>query len=153
MIKFREIGTYKNAVNIGYCKTNVQLKNGYGVTVKESQKTVSLPTEETAKENDLYIVINKFEKPELRSPNDYTIEPGEFPRCFRLKSLDGRILDCDTDTIKDEYENILVGDKLVFNTEGKLTKTDNVDGYGYYFEVIDKTSFCGNGLGLKVVIV
>lgn len=151
MVKFREIGTYKNAVNVGYCKTPVVLKNGYGVTVDEKTKTVALPTATTAKQ-DVYIVINKIDKPEIHSPNDYTIEIGEYPRAFRVKSLDSRIIDMDMSTVTTEYSAIEVGNKLAFGTDGKLVEISDATGYETYFEVIEKTGFGGKGLALKVKV-
>lgn len=151
MLKFREIGTLKNATNVGYCVTPVALKNGYGVTVDLSTKTVALPTADTAK-GDVYIVLNKIDKPEVNEPNDYTIDIGEYPRAFRVKSLDGRIIDMDTDAVTTAYSALAKGDTLGFGTDGKLVKLTDTTGYATYFEVIDKTTFGGEGIALKVVV-
>ena len=151
MLKFREIGTYKTAQNNGYTTCASKLKNGYGVTVNESTKTSTLPTAETAKE-DVWIVINKIDKPEIHEPNDYTIEVGENPRLFRVKSLDGRIIDMDTDAVTTAYASLAVGDTLTFGTNGKLVKNATLTDYLTYFEVVEKTQFGGDGLAVKVVV-
>ena len=48
------------------------------------------------------------------------------------------------------YASVAVGDKLVAGTDGKWSKSASVDDYSAYLEVIEKTSFCGNGLLVKV---
>lgn len=154
MIKFHEIGMYKNAVNIPYCKVpdtiKDGIKNGYAVTYSETTKTVSLPTATTAKGSDLTIVMNVLDKPELKSPDDYVVSAGEYARLFRLDSLANRMLDMNDLALTTAYESVAVGDKLVAGTDGKWSKSASVDGYSAYLEVIEKTSFCGNGLLVKV---
>lgn len=154
MIKFHEIGMYKNAVNIPYCKVSDTIKdgvkNGYAVTYSETTKTVSLPTATTAKGSDLTIVMNVLDKPELKSPDDYVVDAGEYARLFRLDSLANRMLDMNDLALNTAYASVSVGDKLVAGTDGKWSKSASVDGYSAYLEVIEKTSFCGNGLLVKV---
>ena len=154
MIKFHEIGMYKNAVNIPYCKVSDTItdgvKNGYVVTYSETTKTVSLPTATTAKGSDLTIVMNVLDKPELKSPDDYVVDAGEYARLFRLDSLANRMLDMNDLALTTAYTSVSVGDKLVAGTDGKWSKSASVDGYSAYLEVIEKTSFCGNGLLVKV---
>lgn len=154
MIKFHEIGMYKNAVNIPYCKVSDTIKdgvkNGYAVTYSETTKTVSLPTATTAKGSDLTIVMNVLDKPELKSPDDYVVDAGEYARLFRLDSLANRMLDMNDLALTTAYASVSVGDKLVAGTDGKWSKSASVDGYSAYLEVIEKTSFCGNGLLVKV---
>lgn len=151
MLKFREIGTYKTAQNSGYTTCAAKLKNGYGVVVNESTKISTLPTADTAK-GDVWIVMNKIDKPEIHEPNDYAIEVGENPRLFRVKSLDGRVIDMDTDAVTTEYASLSVGDTLTFGTDGKLVKNGTLTDYSTYFEVIEKTEFGGEGLAVKVVV-
>ena len=154
MIKFHEIGMYKNAVNIPYCKVSDTIKdgvkNGYAVTYSETTKTVSLPTATTAKGSDLTIVMNVLDKPELKSPDDYVVDAGEYARLFRLDSLANRMLDMNDLALTTAYASVAVGDKLVAGTDGKWSKSASVDGYSAYLEVIEKISFCGNGLLVKV---
>lgn len=45
MLKFREIGTYKNAVNVGYCTADVELHNGNVVTFDRATKKAAVPTD------------------------------------------------------------------------------------------------------------
>lgn len=151
MLKFREIGTYKTAQNNGYTTCASKLKNGYGVVVNEATKISTLPTADTAK-GDIWIVMNKIDKPEIHEPNDYTIEVGENPRLFRVKSLDGRIIDMDTDAVTTAYASIAVGDTLTFGVDGKLVKNATLTDYSTYFEVIEKTQFGGEGIAVKVVV-
>lgn len=151
MLKFRELGAYKTAHNNGYCTCASVLKNGYGVTVNEATKVTALPTTTTTK-GDVWIVLNRIDKPETHQPNDYKIEIGENPRLFRVKSLGGRIIDMDMDAVTTAYADVAVADKLTFGTDGKLVKTVDVTGYDTYFEVTEKTVFGGAGLAVKVVV-
>lgn len=154
MIKFHEIGMYKNAVNIPYCKVPETItdgvKNGYAVTYSEKDKTIALPNATTTKGSDLTIVMNIIDKPELDSPDDYVVAVGEYARLFRLDSLANRLLDMNDLALTTAYTSVAVGDKLVTGTDGKWSKSASVDGYSIYLEVIEKTSFCGNGLLVKV---
>lgn len=154
MIKFHEIGMYKNEVNIPYCKVPETIKNGvrngYAVTYSEKDKIIALPTAATAKSADLAVVMNVIDKPELNSPDDYVVDVGEYARLFRLDFLANRLLDMNDLSLTTAYTSIAVGDKLVAGTDGKWTKSASVDGYSVYLEVIEKTGFCGNGLLVKV---
>lgn len=154
MIKFHEIGMYKNAVNIPYCKVPDTIKdgvkNGYVVTYSETTKTIALPTATTAKSADLAVVMNIIDKPELNSPDDYVVKVDECARLFRLDSLANRLLDMNDLSLTNAYTSVAVGDKLVAGTDGKWAKSASVDGYSTYLEVIEKTGFCGNGLLVKV---
>ena len=150
MLKFREVGTYKNAVNIGYCTAEVDLKNGQVVTFDRADKSVALPT--TGKETGLAIVFNTIEKPEIEDPNKYVIEAGEFPRLFELASLKDRIIDMDLDQVVDAYADISVGDFLTANDDGQLEVTADVSTYKEYFEVIEKTTYNAEGIAVRVVI-
>lgn len=153
MLKFREIGTYKNAVNVGYCTADVKLHNGNVVTFDRATKKAAVPTD--GKEAGLAIVMNTIDKPETLTPNDYVIEIGENPRLFVLTSLKGRIIDMDMDQVDGTYADIAVGDFLVAEASGKLKAVKKVTGvadYKEYFVVSEKTSFNGEGLAVEVVI-
>lgn len=153
MLKFREIGTYKNAVNVGYCTADVELHNGNVVTFDRATKKAAVPTD--GKEAGLAIVMNTIDKPETLAPNDYVIEIGENPRLFVLTSLKGRIIDMDMDQVDGTYADIAVGDFLVAEASGKLKavkKATGVADYKEYFVVREKTSFNGEGLAVEVVI-
>lgn len=151
MIKFRNIGGYKNAQNIPYIPTTVELHNGMIVTVDMTKKTLVLPSADTAK-GEVYLVMNRYDKPEVASPNAYVIEVGEYPRLFMVSSLNGVVLDCDTDQITGAYSSINVGSKLTAGTDGKLAVNASTDDFLTYFLVIEKNTFGGEGLGLQVVV-
>lgn len=153
MLKFRDIGTYKNAVNFGYCTADVVLKNGDVVTYDLAKKKVAVPS--TGKETGLAIVMNTIDKPEILNPNDFKIEIGENPRIFTLASLKDRVIDIDMDQITGTYADIAVGDFLVGDTDGKLKvvkKSTGVTDYKEYLVVIEKTNYNAEGLAAQVVI-
>ena len=151
MIKFKEIGTYKVAQNIGYLTTPVALKNGMGVTYDLATKAVALPTADTAK-GDVAIVMNTIDKPETKSPNEYTIEIGENPRIFPLKALAGRTLQMDTATVTTAYASIAVDNTLTLGIDGKWIVNSTLTGYATYLKVVEKTTFGGAGLDVVVVV-
>lgn len=153
MLKFREIGTYKNAVNIGYLTADVVLKNGNVVTYDLAKKKAALP--KTGKESGLAIVINTIDKPEISEPNAFTIEIGENPRIFTLESLKDRVIDMDMDQVTGTYADIKEGDFLVADTRGKLKVVKAASGvtdYKEYLKVIEKTTYNAEGLAAVVVI-
>lgn len=153
MLKFREIGTYKNAVNICYLTADVVLKNGNVVTYDLAKKKAALP--KTGKESGLAIVINTIDKPEISEPNAFTIEIGENPRIFTLESLKDRVIDMDMDQVTGTYADIKEGDFLVADTTGKLKVVKAASGvtdYKEYLKVIEKTTYNAEGLAAVVVI-
>lgn len=153
MLKFSDIGTYKNAVNFGYLTADVVLKNGNVVTYDLAKKTVALP--KTGKETGLAIVMNTIDKPEILEPNDFTIEIGENPRVFTLDSIKNRIIDMDMDQVTGTYADIEEGDFLVADTDGKLKvvpKATGVTDYKEYFVITEKTKYNAEGLAAQVVI-
>lgn len=150
MIKFANIGDFKVAQNFGYLKTPVVLENGMAVTYDLKTKAVALPTAKTAKQAGLAVVMNRIDKPETLTPNDYRIEVGEFPRIFTLASLAGHLFDMDDAVVTTAYNTLAVGDKLVVGTDGKWAKSADVSDYAEYLEIVEKTSFGGNGLRVVV---
>lgn len=150
MIKFANIGDFKVAQNFGYLKTPVVLENGMAVTYNLKTKAVALPTAIIAKQAGLAVVMNRIDKPETLTPNDYRIEIGEFPRIFTLASLAGHLFDMDDAVVTTAYNTLAVGDKLVVGTDGKWVKSTDVSGYAEYLEIVEKTSFGGNGLRVVV---
>lgn len=150
MIKFANIGDLKVAQNFGYLKTPAVLENGMAVTYDLKTKAVALPTAITAKQAGLAVVMNRIDKPETLTPNDYRIEVGEFPRIFTLASLAGHLFDMDDAVVTTAYNTLAVGDKLVVGTDGKWAKSADVSDYAEYLEIVEKTSFGGNGLRVVV---
>lgn len=150
MIKFANIGDFKVAQNFGYLKTPVVLENGMAVTYDLKTKAVALPTPTTAKQAGLAVVMNRIDKPETLTLNDYRIEVGEFPRIFTLASLAGHLFDMDDAVVTTAYNTLAVGDKLVVGTDGKWAKSADVSDYAEYLEIVEKTSFGGNGLRVVV---
>lgn len=150
MLKFHEIGNYKNSVNIGFCKATAELHNGMVVKFDKAAKTVSLPSDATAA--GLAIVHNAMDRPELDSPNDYVIAIGQYPRIFTLASLVDRLIDMDTDQVTTAYASIGVGDTLIPATTGKWVKAGENDSAACALKVIEKTSYGGEGLLVQVVI-
>ena len=149
MIKFANIGDFKVAQNFGYLKTPVVLENGMAVTYDLKTKAVALPTTTTAKQAGLAVVMNRIDKP--KTPNDYRIEVGEFPRIFTLASLAGHLFDMDDAVVTTAYNTLAVGDKLVVGTDGKWAKASDVSGYAQYLEVTALVSYNGKGVEAKVV--
>lgn len=152
MIKFKEIGTYKVAQNIGYLTTPVVLKNGYGVVYNLATKVVALPDATTAK-LDVAIVMNTIDKPEILKPNDFTIAIGENPRIFPLKALNGKTLQMDMDAVTTAYASITVGNTLTLGTDGKWVVNATLTGYASYLQVVEKTTFGGAGIDAVVVVI
>lgn len=150
MIKFANIGDFKVAQNFGYLKTPAVLENGMAVTYDLKTEAVALPTAATAKQAGLAVVMNRIDKPETLTPNDYRIEVGEFPRIFTLASLAGHLFDMDDAVVTTAYNTLAVGDKLVVGTDGKWAKSADVSDYAEYLEIVEKTSFGGNGLRVVV---
>ena len=150
MFKFKNIGTFDIAHNVPYCVTPVTLKNGFAVTYNEATKTVALPTSSTAK-GKLAVVYNIIDKPEIKNPDDYTIEIGEYPRLITLDSIDGHIVVVNTSAFADTYTTPTVGDKLVAGTDGKWTKASDVSGYAQYLEVTALVTYNGKAVEAKVI--
>lgn len=150
MIKFKTIGAWVNAHNIPECVVpeGVSLKNGMGVTVDFTKKTVALPAGEAVKK-DVYLVMNIIDKPEIHSPNEYTIEAGEHVRLIDLASVVNHEIVFDMNAVTGTYADIAVGDKLVFGTDGNMVEGTPTD-YRFYFEVTEKNSF--NDEGMTAVI-
>ncbi len=150
MLKFKEIGNYKNAVNVGFCAAEVELHNGMVVEFDKTTKKAKLPTDATAE--GLAIVMNIIDKPEVDSPNDYVIEVGEFPRLFILKSLADRMISMDTDQVSTAYASISVGNTLIPTTSGKWAVGSDKD-VPFVLKVLEKNNFGGEGAGLLVQVV
>ena len=150
MIKFKNIGDFKNARNIGTVATTVELKNGNLVTLDKATGTIALPTSETAK-NGLWIVMNEREPVVFTgTTDDYVIKVGEYPRLFDVATLKGVTLEMNDICLATPYTEVAKGDTLVADTSGKFVKIDDATGYETAFTVMDKTGYAGNGLEVEV---
>ena len=95
MVKFKMVGDYKNARNIGNLKASVNLKNGNLVTVDRATGTVALPTATTAKKG-LWLVQNEREPVEyIGSTPENIIAIGEPVRLFDTATLKDVVLEID----------------------------------------------------------
>ena len=150
MIKFANIGDYKVAQNFGYLTTDVELKSGNMVTYNLATKKVVIPTNSIDNSEGLTVVYNSIVKSDTKTTDDFVIKVGGYPRIFTLASLAGHLIDINDLTVATAYGSLSVGDKLVANATGKLEKATDVSGYAEYFEIVEKTSFGGNGLRLVV---
>jgi hypothetical protein len=150
MLQFYEIGNFKGAINVPYCTCASKLYNGMVVTANLATKVAALPTSTTAK-GETYLVMNRIDKPETLDPNDYAIEIGEYPRLFDVMSLRNRLILMDLNQVTTAYASINVGSKLIAGTDGKLVVSLTPTDYDTYFEVLEKVSYNGDGLLVKVV--
>lgn len=146
MFNFGTIGAYKQARNNPRNKAEVELKNGQVVVMDDINNLAKLPTAEQATGADLWVTFNIVDKPEIRNTNEFKIDAGEYVRAFYLADLKGLPVLFGHQVLTTAYGDIAKGDKLVANAEGKLEKTDEVDGYAVYFEVVDKNGFADQGL-------
>lgn len=152
MLKFKELGNYKNAVNVGFCAAEVELHNGMVVEFDKKTKKAKLSTSATAA--GLAIVMNIIDKPETESPNDYVIKVGEYPRLFILESLKNRMISMDCDQVTTSYASIDVDDVLIPNTSGKWeVASSSTSSYPFVLKVLEKNNFGGEGEGLLVQVV
>lgn len=116
MVKFKMVGDYKNARNIGNLKASVNLKNGNLVTVDRATGTVALPTATTAKKG-LWLVQNEREPVEyIGSTPENIIAIGEPVRLFDTATLKDVVLEIDDSVLTTDYASISKGDTLVADT-------------------------------------
>lgn len=138
MFKFHTIGAYNRQVNIPDATADVALKNGLGVNFDEGTRKATLH----AKGLKPYVVMNLLDKPELASPNDYTIEVGEYARLFDVDSLAGLTVEFDSDATGDTIADLKPGDTLGF-----IAGTGRIGAAGdttvAHFEVVSTDSAYG----------
>ena len=150
MIKFKDVGDFKNARNIGTVATPIELTNGKLVTLNKVTGTIALPTTDTAK-GSLWVVMNERESiPYTGTTDDYVVKIGGYPRLFDVTTLKGATLEMNDKCLTTKYDDIAKGDTLVADTNGNFVKTDDATGYEASFTVIDKTSYGGNVLEVAV---
>lgn len=150
MVKFKMVGDYKNARNIGNLTAPSELKNGNLVTVDRATGQVALPTATTAKKG-LWLVMNEREHVEyVGSTVDYVIKTGEPVRLFDTATLKDVALEIDESVLTTDYSTISKGDTLVADTKGNYAKSSDATGYEVTFTVLEKTDYCGHGLTIAV---
>ena len=150
MVKFKMVGDYKNARNIGNLKASVNLKNGNLVTVDRATGTVALSTATTAKKG-LWLVQNEREPVEyIGSTPENIITIGEPVRLFDTATLKDVVLEIDDSVLTTDYASISKGDTLVADTKGNYEKSSDATGYEVTFTVLEKTNYCGHGLSISV---
>lgn len=154
MLKFYTVGTIEKSIkNFPNITAKVDIPNGSIVTANLGTKEAALPTEATAKGDDLYVVINSVVG-DIHFSEAEVVEAGRYLNLFQLKALEGQQLIFDDSHVtyaSGGYDDIAVDDVFVVGTDGKFTNAD-AEGYAVTFEVTDKISFDGNGFIVKVVI-
>ena len=146
-MKYKTIGAFKSVQNVGYCKAATDLKVGMGVILDQVNKTASLPADADECKACYRIVTNINDKPEIHTSDEAeTVLAGEFVRADDLTTVANLEAEFAADEIKDEISGLAANDKLVFGTDGLLTKASDVTGYKVYFEVIEKTAYQGSGI-------
>jgi hypothetical protein len=159
MFKFGTIGAFKHARNNPRLKAAAQLKNGFVVIPDEANGTCAAPAAQAdAQSRNVWVVYNIIDKPEVLSTKDFTIEAGEYVRQFLLADLEGLPVELNEDVVNTAYASVSVGDVLVpdHDGSGKWVKADGVTydeaTYAIALEVLEKTTFGGNGLYCQVKV-
>ena len=152
MFNFSTIGAYKQVRNNPRCKVNAELQNGMVVLLDEVNKQAAVPASATdAQGEDVYVVFNIIDKPEIRNTEDFKIEAGEYVRAFYMKDLNELPVLLSEHVLAD-YANTSVGDVLVpaGDGTGKWVVPDGTTiiaaDYAVNLEVVEKNSFGGNGI-------
>lgn len=154
MLKFYTVGTIEKSIkNFPNITAKVDIPNGSIVTANLGTKEAALPTEVTAKGDDLYVVINSTVG-DVHFSEAEVVEAGRYLNLFQLKAVDGQQIQFDDSHVNyasGGYDDVKVGDVFVAGVDGKFTNAD-AEGYAITFEVTDKISFGGDGFIVKVVI-
>lgn len=146
-MKYKTIGAFKSVQNVPYCKATVDMKVGMGVILDRVAKTVSLPASEDEAKGVYRIVTNINDKPEMHNFGEaVVVAKGEYVRADDLTTVADLEIEFAEAEISGDFAALVAGDKLVFGTDGLIAKTDAVDGYKVYFEVIEKTAYMGSGI-------
>lgn len=149
MLKTKTVGMVNdNKKSFPYVKAHDDIINGYFCNINDTE-TVPL-TSTTAKEIDLYVVINTMNGHD--SYTDGIVKKGEYANAFLVKEWDRQFLQLNDVHLVTEYSTIAKEDKLVVNTDGKLEKVSDTTGYAVYFRVSDKIQFAGMGLEVQIII-
>jgi len=146
-MKYKTIGAFKNVQNVGNCKAAVDMKVGMGVILNQVNKTAKLPTTADEAKAAYRIVTNINDKPEMHNfSQTVEVKTGEYVRADDLTTVGNLEIEFAASEISTAYASVAVNDKLVFGIGGLLEKSNDVDGYKVYFEVIEKTAYMGNGV-------
>lgn len=151
-MKPKTIGYYKNVQNVGTCKATAELKLGMGVILDRAAKTASLPASDAEAKACHRIVTNINDKPEMHNYSEtVVVAKGDYVRADDLTSVANMEMEFAHYEIKDgDYDGLAKGDKLVFGTDGLITKTADATGYKVYFEFVEKTAYMGKGALLVI---
>lgn len=147
-MKAKTIGYFKNVQNVGYCKAGADLKVGMGVVLDRVAKTANLPADEAEAKVCHRIVTNINDKPEMHNYSETVeVKEGEYVRADDLTTVANMEMEFAKYEIKDgDFDGLVGKDKLVFGTDGLLTKATDATGYKVYFEVVEKTAYMGAGV-------
>ena len=152
-MKYHTIGAFKNVENIPYCKAAVDMKVGMGVILDRENETAALPTTEAECKAVHYMVSNIDDKFLFCSHVERgTVEAGEFVRADDLTTVANLEIEFADSEISDDYKTLNPGDKLVFTTDGVIAKSNSVDDYKVYFEMIALSAHHGGGIRAKICV-
>lgn len=152
-MKYHTIGAFKGVQNVPYCKASVDMKVGMGVILDRVNEVVNLPASEDEAKACYYIVTNINDKPEIHFSSEVgNVLKGEHVRADDLTSVANLEIEFGSAEIATAFEELAAGDKLVFGTDGKLVKSDAVDGYKVYFDVIALTPYMGKGVRAMICV-
>ena len=152
-MKYHTIGAFKNVENIPYCKATVDMKVGMGVILDRENETAALPTTEAECKAVHYMVSNIDDKFLFCSHVERgTVEAGEFVRADDLTTVANLEIEFADSEISDDYKTLNPGDKLVFTTDGVIAKSNSVDDYKVYFEMIALSAHHGGGIRAKICV-
>lgn len=146
-MKYKTLGATKGVQNVGNCRAEVEMRVGMGVILDQVNKIAKLPASEAEAKSCYRIVNNINDKPEQHNFSETVIVPeGDFVRADDLHSVKNLEICFAAAEITDNFEDLAVGDNLVFDTTGMLKKSTAVTGYAVHFEIIDKTGYMGAGV-------
>ncbi|KIN51932.1 hypothetical protein [Bacillus subtilis] len=152
MFKFGTIGAFKQVRNNPRCKATKDLVPGLVVLPDDSIGLAPTPADATAAKGDIYVVGNIIDKPEVRNKADFKVLKDEYVRAFRVTDLADLPVELSQDTVQG-FDALIVGDVIVpaGDGTGQWTKAgEDVADYKVKLKVLEKTTFGGKGLYLKV---
>lgn len=146
-MKYKTIGAFKNVQNVPYLKAETDLKVGMGVILDRVNGTCGVPADADEAKACQYMVTNIDDHPERHSFRESVVVlQGEYVRADDQMTVVGMEIELFDDEISGDYDDLAVGDNLVFGTTGKLEVAEDVSGYKVYYEIIKKTAYMTNGI-------